>query len=288
MHGTGVPMVTPFDGDGDVDERALRDVVAWLEDRGVEFLVPGGSTGEAAMLTLDERARVVEVVADAASVRVLAGTGHPSLSVTRRQTARAAEAGADAALVVTPFYYGHEMDVHAEYYRAVADDAEMPVYLYSVPKFTDTALDPVVVGDLADHSNVAGMKDSSGDVGTFQRERRLAGDDFDLLVGHGSVYAPALDAGGDGGVLGVGHLVPELATEIYRLHRAGDDDAARRLNADLVELNSVVVGEYGVPGVKAVLQHRGVPAGQPRRPLSPLSGDDRQRVEALVDDALDR
>jgi dihydrodipicolinate synthase/N-acetylneuraminate lyase len=288
MQGTGVPLVTPFDDS--VDERALRELVGWLTDRGVDFLVACGSTGEAPLLSVEERARVVEVVADAApaDVPVLAGTGHEGLPATRRQTRLAADADADAALVVTPSYYGLDGDAVADYYRAVADDSPIPVYLYSVPKFTGFAIDPATVGDLADHPNVAGMKDSSGDIAAFQRERRLAGPGFDLLVGSGGVYAPALDAGADGGVLALAHLVPELATEIHRLHRIGDDDAARALNADLVELNQMVVGEYGVPGVKAALRHRGLPAGRPRPPLRPLDDDARERITGLVDGALDR
>jgi dihydrodipicolinate synthase/N-acetylneuraminate lyase len=285
MHGTGVPLVTPFDERGAIDEPALREVVGWLEGRGVDFLVPCGSTGEAPMMSPDERARVVEVVADAASVPVLAGTGYPGRAATEAATERAAEAGADAALVVTPFYYGHDAAAVERYYEGVADASPVPVYLYSVPKFTGVALSPATVESLATHPNVAGMKDSSGDIGTFQRLRRRTPDDFDLLVGSGSVYAPALDAGGDGGVLGLANLAPEAASEVYRRH--GDDPAAaRELGAALVELNARAVGDHGVPGVKAVMRERGVPAGRPRAPFVDVDDDVREALTDLVEDAL--
>jgi len=290
MNGTGVPLVTPFDERGSLDETALRGLVDWLTDRGVDFLVPCGSNGEAALMTAEERSRVVEVVVDAAppGVPVLAGTGHPGLAATRRQTALAAGAGAgaDAVLVVTPFYYTHDDAALAAYYRDVAHVAEVPVYLYSVPKFTGVALDPELVGELASHENVAGMKDSSGNLEAFQRERRLAGEAFDLLVGSGSVYAPALDAGADGGVLALANIVPERASEIYRRHREGDDEGARELNRALVELNRAVTGTYGIPGLKAAMRDRGAPAGYPRRPFQPPDDDAVGHLADLVDAAL--
>lgn len=288
MHGTGVPLVTPFDSDGNVDEAALREVAAWVVEQGVDFVVPCGSNGEAPLMSLAERARVIEVVADAVSVPVLAGTGHAGRAATREQTSRAAAAGADAALVVTPYYFTHDQETLAAYYRDLADDSDLPIYLYSVPQMTGTRLDPETVGSLADHDNVVGMKDSAGDMVAFQRERRQAGPDFDLLVGSGSLYAPALDAGADGGVLALANVVPDLASEIYGLSRDGDGAAARALNADLVELNQAITARYGVPAVKAAMRHRGVPAGRARSPHRPPSDAAVAAVESLLDAALDR
>ncbi|WP_458208527.1 dihydrodipicolinate synthase family protein [Haladaptatus sp. NG-SE-30] len=283
MHGTGVPLVTPFDDDGDLEEPDLRELVHWVESRGVDFIVPCGSNSEAELMSVEERARVVEVVAEAADGPVLAGTGHPGLRETRRQTDLAAEAGADAALVVTPFYFKHGEEAMADYYRTLADESPIPIYLYSVPAYTDVALSPELVGELADHENIAGMKDSSGDLTRFQRERAHTEDAaFDLLVGSGSIYAPALDAGADGGILGLANVAPERASEIYRLHRGGQDEQARQLNAHLVELNRAVTTRYGVPAAKAAMHERGAPAGQPRRPHQPASDEIRAEVAELV------
>jgi 4-hydroxy-tetrahydrodipicolinate synthase/4-hydroxy-2-oxoglutarate aldolase len=288
MQGTGVPLVTPFDDDGEIAAEALRSVVSWLESSdGIDFLVPCGSTSEAPLMDTDERARVIEVVADETDLPVLAGTGHAGYRTTVRQTERAAEAGADAALVVTPHYYGHDAAALSSYYRDVADASPVPVYLYSVPKFTGVALQPETVAGLATHDNVVGIKDSSGDVARVGRHARATRDEeFDVLNGSGSVYAHALDAGATGGVLALANVVPDLAGEIRQRHRDGDEDGARRLNAELVDLNVALTGRYGVPGVKAAVAHRDVPAGSPRRPLSPVGPEVRRELAALVDAAL--
>ncbi|MHB9287826.1 dihydrodipicolinate synthase family protein [Halobacteriales archaeon Cl-PHB] len=284
MHGVGTPLVTPFDESGDVDHDRLAALVDWLEARDVDFLVPCGSTSEAELLTADERRRVVETVVDAASVPVVAGTGHPGYRETMAATDAAAGAGADAALVVTPFYYPHDQDTLVDYYREVADASPLPVYLYSVPKFTGVGLDPETVERLADHPNVAGLKDSSGDIGSLVRiQRRVADADFDLLVGSGSVLAQGLDAGAGGGVLALSNVAPEASARIADVH--GDDPArARSLNADLVELNVAVTAEYGVPGLKWAMRERGAPAGRPRSPHQWPDGAARSRLESLVAD----
>lgn len=287
MEGTGVPLVTPFDQTGGVDESKLRSVASWVVEQGVDFVVPCGSNGESELMTVDERAEVVRIVADEVSVPVLAGTGHPGFAETREQTRRAANAGADSALVVTPFYFGHDQADFEAYYRRLADESDLPIYLYSVPSKTGTRLVPETVGSLAEHDNVAGMKDSSGDMVAFQRERRLAGPDFDLFIGSGSLYAPGLDAGADGGVLALANVVPELASEIHRRNRDGDRQGARELCASLVDLNQAITAQYGVPGVKEAMRYRGVSAGHARSPHTALEGEVVDEIHSLVDDALD-
>jgi dihydrodipicolinate synthase/N-acetylneuraminate lyase len=288
VSGTGLPLATPFTESGDVDEDSLRSLVETVEDAGVDFVVPCGSNGEAAHMGVPERTHVTEVVAAAASVPVVAGTGHPSERVTVEQTGAAAEAGADAALVVTPFYHQHDANAIATHYERVADASPVPIYLYSVPKYTGTTLPPRTVQSLATHENVHGIKDSGGDLETLQRYVTLTADAaFDVLVGSGSVYAPALDAGATGGVLALANVVPGLASRIFDLHDAGEDAAARALNRDLVELNRAITSEYGVPGLKAAMRSRGFDAGTARRPFQPVTDDVRAELATLVDDALE-
>ncbi|MFW5919262.1 MAG: dihydrodipicolinate synthase family protein [archaeon] len=284
MEGVGPPLVTPFTEDGDIDESALRDLVGWVEDRGVDFLVPCGSNSEAELMTAEERARVVEIVVEAASVPVLAGTGNPGLRETLAATDAAAEAGADAALVVTPFYYDHDQETFAAYYREVADAASIPIYLYSVPAYTGVRLQPETVEELARHPNVAGMKDSSGDVGSFVRiVRRTADEDFDPMVGSGSVLAQALEAGATGGVLALANIAPEGASDVYETH-VDDPGRARKTNADLVELNTAITATYGIPGLKWAMRERGAPAGHVRSPHRPVGPDAREQLGSLLED----
>jgi len=283
MHGTGVPLVTPFDEAGEVDEASLHDLVGWVEERGVDFVVPCGSNSEAELMSVEERARVVETVVEAASVPVLAGTGHPGIAETLTQTALAAEAGADGALVVTPFYYPHDQETLAAYYRDVADEADLPVYLYSVPPFTHVFLTPETVGEIAQHENVHGMKDSSGNVSRFQRERNRVDDGFELFVGAGGAFAHALDSGADGGILALANVAPEGASEVFERHEAGDLEGAHERNQELVDLNFAVTAEYGIPGLKAAMRSRGAPAGHVRRPFRPVEPAVERDLEALLE-----
>ena len=283
MDGIGPPLVTPFDDDGDVCIERLRELVAWVESRGVDFLVPCGSNSEAELLTADERARVIETVVDAASVPVLAGTGHPGLRETLDATARAAAAGADAALVVTPFYYEHDQTALADYYRNVADAAEIPVYLYSVPKYTGVRLAPETVAELATHPNVASAvrRQVRTNAPRSPLESFIPAA-FDPMVGSGSVLAQALDAGATGGVLALANIAPQHATNVFDTH-ADDPAAARAAAADLVELNHAVTAGHGVAGLKYAMRQRGAPAGQVRSPHQPADDEARDRLDALVD-----
>jgi len=284
MNGVAAPLVTPCTEDGDVDERALSDLVGWLEAGGIDFLVPCGSTSEAELLTADERARVIETVVDAASVPILAGTGSPGYRETRAATDAAAEAGADAGLVVTPFYYPHDQSALADYYRDVADAASIPIYLYSVPVFTNVRLEPDTAAELAGHPNVAGMKDSAGDVGSFVRlVQQTADADFDPMVGSGGVFSQALAAGATGGILALANVAPEVTAEIYETASNGPE-TARRLNAAVTELNRAVTSEFGIPGLKYAMRQRGAPAGYARSPHQSPDAAARARLDALVED----
>ncbi|MFQ3295745.1 MAG: 4-hydroxy-tetrahydrodipicolinate synthase [Natrialbaceae archaeon] len=286
MNGTGVPLATPFDENGNVNEANLRQLVNELEQRGVDFFVPCGSNSEAALMSVEERATVTKIVTEESDGRVLAGTGHPGFRETLRQTELAADAGANAALVVTPFYHKHDQETLSAYYRDLADASPIPIYLYSVPKYTDTRLEPWTVEQLASHENVAGMKDSSGDLGALQRIATLTEDeDFDVLVGSGSIYAAGLEVGASGGVLALANVAPEAASEIYRRHADGDVDGALTLNRDLVALNYAVTGGHGVPGLKTAMNARGLPAGDPRRPLQTVDPADEAELATLVADA---
>jgi len=284
MQGTGLPLVTPFDSAGDVDHGALADLVAWVEARGVDFVVPCGSNSEAPLLTREERAAVVETVADAADGPVLAGTGTEGTRETVALTEDAAAAGADAALVVTPYYFDHGPAALADHYRVVADESPIPVHLYSVPAYTGTTLAPETVADLAAHPNVGGMKDSSGDVAAFKRILARTPDEFDLLVGSGGVYAEALAAGGAGGVLAVANVVPELAAAVAD---ADSPAEARAYNEAFVELNHLVTAGHGIAGLKAAMRARGAPAGRVRSPHSPVGDAVAVDLADAVESALD-
>lgn len=282
MNGIGPPLVTPFTQEGNIDHAALRDLVDWIEQRGVDFLVPCGSNSEAELMTADERLSVIETVVESANVPVLAGTGSPGYQETLRATEDAAAAGADAALVVTPFYYDHDQSALAKYYRRLADETSIPIYLYSVPAYTDIILEPATVGELATHPNIAGIKDSSGNISEFIRTvRRTKDADFDPMIGSGGVFAQALSAGAKGGVLALANIAPEATAAIYKRH-AQDPTAAKELNGDFVELNRAITTDYGVPGLKYAMRTRDAPAGHQRHPHQPPTDEATKHLDSLL------
>jgi len=281
MQGLGPPLVTPFDADGDVDYDRLEALVSWVENRGVDFLVPCGSTSEAELLTNAEQHRVIETVAETASVPVLAGAGHPGLRETLATVERAANAGADGALVVTPFYYEHDQETLAAYYRELAEESPLPIYLYSVPQFTGVRLTPETVGALASHPNITGLKDSAGSLSEFVRTGGRVDEEFDLLVGSAGILTQALDAGASGGICALANLAPSALSAVVET-QASDPATARARNRDLVELDDAVTAQFGIPGLKWAMRERGAPAGYPRSPHQPIDSAATDRLGSLL------
>jgi 4-hydroxy-2-oxoglutarate aldolase len=287
LRGVFAPVVTPFDArTGDLDRAAFERNLHAHVRAGLHGVVVAGSTGEAALLDEGERATLV---AAARAVLppdrlIVAGTGAESTRAAVRLAIQAAEAGADAVIVVAPHYYGDGMTVAAlsTHYVRIADESPIPVVLYNIPKYMHFALPPAVVAELAAHGNVVGIKDSSGDLELLEAYLGAQSDDFRVLTGSGSSFAPSLERGAAGGILAVATFAPGLALEAYEASLRGDTDAARAAQARLGPLASQIVGALGVPGVKAALDHVGLAGGAPRPPLMPLSGAELERVERLL------
>jgi 4-hydroxy-2-oxoglutarate aldolase len=262
---------TPFEASGAVDLRAIRsNVERWIA-AGLDGVLALGSTGEA--IHLDERESETVVAAFREAVPsdklFVVGTGRSTTAATIRWTNRAAELGADLALVLTPHYYRHEMtpEVLGRHYRAVADSARVPVLLYSMPDLTGVTIPADLVGDLSRHPRIRGLKDSSGDVaGLFDRIARCE-EDFWVLNGSGRAVYPALATGASGSVLAIASVAPELAVEAHRAFESGDDERARRAATTLARL-STLLAPYGLGGLKAAMTVRGYRGGICRQPLT--------------------
>ena len=284
MDGIGPPLVTPFTEAGRVDHDNLISLLDRLESAGIDFVVPCGSTSEAPMLSSSERKAVIETVASTASVPVIAGTGHPSLAETIETTAFAATAGADAALVVTPYYYNHDQDALTAYYGELADEVSIPIYLYSVPKFTGVTLEPPTIERLATHPNIHGIKDSSGSLKRVIRTlERTESAEFDVMVGATSLVATALSHGCSGAILALANLTPAELAEAYSAHQAGAIEDARIAIANLVDLNHAITNTYGIPGLKWAMRYRDMPAGHPRAPFQGLDAAQQRELKQLID-----
>jgi 4-hydroxy-2-oxoglutarate aldolase len=288
---TGVfpPIPTPFDAEGALDSQALtRNLQRW-NDSGLAGYVVLGSNGEAVTLTPEERVRVLSAARVAIPVdRVLiAGTGCESTRRTIALTQQAAGAGADAALVVTPNYYDPMMTPACllHHYEAVADAAPIPVLLYHVPKFTHVTFPVETVARAAQHPNIVGIKDSSGDIARLADLVRETPPDFAVLAGSASFFFAGLTLGAVGGVLALANVAPRRCVEIFTLFREGQWDAAADLQRRMLPVNRAVTARFGIPGLKAALDLLGYVGGEVRAPLLPLPEDDRAALRQVLVEA---
>jgi 4-hydroxy-2-oxoglutarate aldolase len=286
LHGIFPACVTPFDAEGRVDTAGIaHNVHRWNETdlAGYLFL---GSTGESVHLEERERDQVIATAREHTppDKALLVGTGALATERTIRFARRAAELGADAALVVTPFYYKGQMTDEALrcYYWAVADASPIPVLIYNVPVFTALNLAAGTVARLAEHPNIVGLKDSAGDVGQIGEIVRLTSPQFAVFVGASRVLYAALCVGAVGGTLALANVAYRLCTEMIALVEAGQHERARGLQGKITALERAIRHPYSIGGVKVALDLLGYQGGAPRSPLLPADEEARRRIrEAL-------
>jgi len=290
--GVYTPIVTPFRDDDWVDEAGLRaNVRRWMSST-LTGIVVLGSNGEAPQLDDDEADRVVAVAREEVPKGrpYIVGTGRESTRATIAATARAARAGADAALVRTPAFFKTQMtaDVFVRHYAAVADASPVPVLLYNVTMFTGVNLPVDAVATLAAHPNIVGMKESGSDLAQIADYVTRTPDDFTVLAGSATTYFHALCAGCDGGILALASLFPDECVRLQALVREQRIDEARALQRRLTPIARTIGTAHGVPALKAALDLLGYAGGLPRPPLgrapAPVVDTLRTQLEAL--DAL--
>jgi 4-hydroxy-tetrahydrodipicolinate synthase len=290
LHGAFTALVTPFTTDGELDEPALRRFIAWQVLAGIDGLVPCGTTGESPTLSTAERERViaatVEVVAERPSrsrVTVIAGTGTNDTQATIAATRRAASLGADAALIVAPYYNRPDQRMLEAHYRAVADAGDLPIVVYNVPGRTGTNVEAATLLRLAAHPRIVGVKEASGNleqIATILRERPRG---FAVLAGDDAWTLPLLALGGDGVVSVASNEIPREMVALCAAARAGDWEAARRQHERWLPLflANFRGGANPVP-VKAALDAMGLLADGLRLPLLPLDEPHRERLGHLL------
>jgi len=284
--GVFAPITTPFDpATGDVRPGALRQNITRLLAAGLDGIVVAGSTGEAPLLDAEEQRRLVACARDAVprDRLLFAGTGAESTRDAVARSQAAAAAGADAVLVRPPGYFAAALTEAAlvAYYRAVADACPVPVLVYNIPKYTHVAIAPAVLGQLAAHPNILGVKDSSGDVKNVGAYR-AAVPEWSVFVGSGSLLCAALELGCDGGILALACFAARRCVDVFAAFRAGDRARAATLQEPLVALDKEIVGKLGPAGVKAAMDAVGLSGGPVRAPLPPLPAADRERVARLL------
>jgi 4-hydroxy-2-oxoglutarate aldolase len=286
LSGVFPPIPTPFDDKGDVAYQALVENLERWNQFDLTGYVVLGSNGEAVYLTDDERTRILETCRKAipADKLILAGTGAQSTRQTIAMTLRAADAGADAALIVTPHYYSGQMTGEAliHHYQTVAEAAPIPVLIYNVPKFTGVDMGAAAIARAAEHPNVIGTKDTAGNIAKLADTVRLAGPDFQVLAGSASFFLAGLALGAVGGILALANIAPEKAIEIYRLFKGDQLDAAAELQRRMLPVNAAVTATMGIPGLKAALDMLGYYGGPVRPPMLDLSESQRETLRVVL------
>ena len=286
LRGALTALVTPFTPDGAVDEAGFRRLVQWQVLAGIAGVVPCGTTGESPTLSSEERDRLIAIAVEAVAERpsrdrvaVVAGTGTNDTAATIAATRRAAVLGADAALVVAPYYNRPDGRMLEAHFRAIADDGDLPIVVYNVPSRTGSNVDADTFLRLADHPRVIAVKEASGSLEQIARICRDRPPDVAVLAGDDAWTLPVLVLGGDGVVSVASNEIPAEMTALCDAARAGDWAGARRIHERWLPLflANFRGGPNPVP-VKAALARMGLISGDAvRQPLLPL--DERAGAE---------
>ena len=286
LSGCGTALATPFGDDGRVDEGALAALVDWQVAEGVHFLVPCGSTGEAATMTVDEHVRVVRVVTErvAGRVPVMAGAGSNDTRRAVELSQRMRDAGATHLLHVSPMYNKPPQRGIVEHFRAVAEATDLPVVVYNVPGRTGSNIEARTALELAALPNVVGIKEASGSIPQIQEILLHRPEHFSVLSGDDALTLAILAAGGDGVISVASNATPRLMARLVDEALRGDFGAARRTHERLMPWMSAAFVEPNPIPVKAALAMQGRIRNVLRLPLVPLAA----RHEPVVRAALER
>lgn len=283
-NGSICAIVTPFTPDGELDLAAFGRLVAWHREAGTDALVVSGSTGESAALEEGEFEALVATAVSAldGAMPVIAGCGAAATHKAARLVSRARIAGADAALVVTPYYVRPTQEGLYRHYSVLADAGELPIVLYNVPGRTGCDLEPATVARLAPHARIAGVKEARPEPERMSALLALRSADFAVLSGDDPTAARAMLAGADGTISVAANACPRAFAKLCRLARAGEADATRALDATLATLYRFLGIEPNPIPVKWLLARQGRMASSLRLPLTELSATHRGAADEML------
>lgn len=286
LEGVFIPVPTPFRADEVAGDRLKANLERWNQTALAGYVVLG-STGEFPLLIEAERDRVLAAARDATprGKVFIAGTGAESTQTTISQTKRAAEIGADVAIVITPNYYKKSLtqpSAQIRHYLVVADASPIPVMLYNFPQNTGINLEPETVARIAEHPNVCGIKDSSGNIPQAGQIIHQTPKSFHVLVGAAAALLPGLAIGASGGILALANIAARDYCEVHALARQGRWDEAREIVYRLMVVDRAIYGRYGIGGLKAALDLQGFYGGPCRAPLATPDGDAIEEIKEVL------
>ena len=280
FQGSFVALITPFK-DGKVDEDAFRAFVDWQVEEGTDGLVPCGTTGESATLSHDEHMRVVEICLEVADGRVpvIAGTGSNSTEEAIMLTRHAKEAGADGALVVTPYYNKPTQEGLYRHYKAIHDAVDLPILIYNIPprSVIDMAVD--TMARIAELPRIVGVKDATADLSRPLRTRMAIGADFCQMSGEDATAVPFLAAGGHGCISVTANVAPRMCADMQRAWRDGDLKTSMTLQDRLMPLHMALFCESSPGPVKYAANLLGKCSAETRLPICEIADASKARVK---------
>jgi len=288
------PLPTFFDAQGELDLATYQRHITNLAKTGIAGYVVMGTNGEAVHLTANERVLVIEAAREVAGsdALIIAGCGEQATRASIANCHRAAQAGANAALILPPSYYKSQMDQRAlvAHYRAIADSSPLPIVLYNMPaSAAGLDLDAATICLLAEHTNIVAVKDSAGNIAKLAQVVAQAPASFRVFAGSAGYLLPALSVGAVGAVAALANIFPRQVCRVQELFTARHLEEARLLQAGLVAANTAVTTTYGVPGLKAALEltagHDGLlraDCGYLRSPLQPLTDPERTKLLKII------
>jgi 4-hydroxy-tetrahydrodipicolinate synthase len=287
LKGSLVALVTPFDQDNRVDFAALKRLIDFHVAQGSNGLVIAGTTGESATLRRDEHIELVErsVELVAGRLPVIAGTGSNSTAQTIDLSVAVGDSGIDACLVVVPYYNKPVQEGLYRHFKAIADAVEKPLVLYNVPGRTVADMLPETVARLAEHENIIGIKEATGDMGRLRAIQELVSDDFRLFSGDDFTVLPFIEQGGHGVITVSGNVVPAKMSELCRLASSGEHDRAKAIDEELQPLNAALFVESNPIPVKWALAQMGLIPGGIRLPLTEFAAEYHEQMYAALDRA---
>lgn len=273
INGIFVPNIVPYDAKGRIDEDELRLIIRWLGEKGVTGFYPNGSMGEFIRLSVEERRTVVRIVSEEArGLPILAGAAEPNVELVLEMCRYCAGLGCRAVSITGPYYYKLTQESIEQYFRELAAKSPIDIVVYNIPVFANEISLPVLERLALDCPRIVGTKDTSKDMGRFQQTLhtiKRQRPDFSVLIGWEELLCTGLFMGADGGTLSSAGVAPEVVMSLYQNARAGNWDAARRIQFELLDLFSLMVGAPNFPeGFRTGYELRGFKAGHARFPLS--------------------
>lgn len=284
LTGSMVALITPMRADGSLDEKAFSDLVEWQIAEGTEGLIPVGTTGESPTLSHAEHKKVVELCIAAARGRVpvIAGTGSNSTAEAIDFTRHAKEAGADACLVVTPYYNKPTQEGMFLHFTAIADAVDLPMVIYNIPPRSVIDMSVETMARLAKHRNIIGVKDATANLARPLHTTRACGEGFSQLSGEDHTVLAFLASGGHGCISVTANVAPRLCAEMHKAWRQGKVKAAMAIQDRLVPLHDALFSETSPGPVKYAASLLGKSTDHCRLPLAPTAAATKQRVHAAM------